>query len=43
MVTVAISFSAQNNETAEDFQTQVVERVRDAVSKGNFTKIDIVQ
>jgi len=38
MVTVAISFSAKDNETAEDFRTQVVERVRDAICTGKFTK-----
>ena len=38
MVTVSISFSAPNEIMAQNFQMQVVERIRLAISNGSFTK-----
>lgn len=40
MATVTISFSAPDQATARDFQSQVIGRVRDAISAGTFTKVD---
>ncbi|MGK3736449.1 MAG: hypothetical protein ACI8RD_007215 [Bacillariaceae sp.] len=39
MVTVSISFSAPNEIMAQNFQMQVVEHIRIAISNGSFTKI----
>jgi len=40
MVTVTISYSAPNKATSRDFQSQVINRVRAAISAGSFTKLD---
>lgn len=40
LVTVTILFSAPDNVTCQDFPSQVIERVRAAISAGTFTKID---
>ena len=40
MVTVTIAFTAPDRETSTDFKTQVIARVRSAISAGKFTKLD---
>jgi len=39
MVTVAISFSAQNKIVRQSFQREVVERISAAILNGRFTKV----
>jgi hypothetical protein len=40
MVTVTISFSAPDKATSTDFQSQVISRVKAAISGGKFTKLE---
>lgn len=40
MVTVTISFTAPDRATSSDFKSQVIERVRSAISAGEFTKLE---
>ena len=40
MVTVTISFTAPDKATASDFKSQVITHVRDAISAGEFTKLE---